>query len=156
MTKRKSNKKKRPIAVTLIAWVTITMILLRFFWVGQTVFGLKLFQNQFSLSLWGSNGVSDAGLDFIYGVARLVLGLIGIIVLIAFLRMRRWSWVALVMWVGLSLTIGLVRYFFSKPGNFTSADYFVLASDTVLAFLLNQADVQRIFGIRSDTGERLI
>jgi hypothetical protein len=155
MAKRKSNKKKRPIAVTLIALVTLAMILLRFFWVSQTVLDLKLVQNQFSLALWDSNGLSDAGLVFIYGVARMALGLVGIIVLIAFLRMRRWSWVALVIWVGFSLTIGLVRYFFSKPGNFTGADYFVMATDTVLAFLLNQADVQRIFGIRSDIGEHL-
>jgi hypothetical protein len=30
-----------------------------------------------------------------------------------------------------------------------------MASDTIIAFALNQADVQRIFRIRTDPGERL-
>jgi hypothetical protein len=79
----------------------------------------------------------------------LVLSLAGIVVLIGFLRMHRWSWVVLMAWTGISLTINLVEYFYSQP------NYAVMASNMIIAFALNQADVQRIFGIRMDLGERL-
>ena len=65
-------------------------------------------------------------------------------VLIAFLRLRRWSWILLMTWTGISLAISLVDYFYSRP------NYAVMASNVVIAFALNIADVQRIFGIRSD------
>jgi hypothetical protein len=53
------------------------------------------------------------------------------------------------VWTGISLTITLFDYFYSE------ANYIIMASDTIVAFALNQADVQRIFGIRTDPGERL-
>ena len=40
----------------------------------------------------------------------LAIGLV--IVLIGFLRMRRWSWVMLMSWVGFSMVVGLVEYFY--------------------------------------------
>ena len=40
--------------------------------------------------------------------AYAVLSLSGIIVLIGFLRMKKWSWVVLMVWTGISLTITLV------------------------------------------------
>ena len=81
--------------------------------------------------------------------AYAVLSLGGIIVLIGFLRMKRWSWVVLMVWTGISLTISLFDYFYSET------NYIIMASDTIVALALSQADVQRIFGIRMDPGERL-
>ena len=79
----------------------------------------------------------------------LVLSLAGILVLIGFLRLRRWSWVLLMAWTGASLVISLVDYFYSNP------NYAVMASNVIIAFTLNITDVQRIYGIRRDDGSRL-
>ena len=73
----------------------------------------------------------------------------GIVVLIGFLRLRRWSWVLLMAWTGVSLIISLVDYFYSH------ANYAVMASNVIIAFALNITDVQRIFGIRRDDGSSL-
>jgi hypothetical protein len=70
---------------------------------------------------------------------------------LGFLRMRRWSWVFLMTWVGFSMVVGLEDYFY-----FGSPNYVIMASDVIIAFALSQSDVQRIFGIRSDTGENVI
>jgi hypothetical protein len=78
-----------------------------------------------------------------------VLSLAGIFVLIGFLRLRRWSWVLLMAWTGLSLIISLVDYFYSHP------NYVVMASNVIIAFALNITDVQRIYGIRRDDGSPL-
>ena len=61
----------------------------------------------------------------------LAIGLV--IVLIGFLRMRRWSWVVLMSWVGISMVTGLVDYFYSGHPN-----YVIMASDVVIAFALSQ------------------
>ncbi len=78
----------------------------------------------------------------------LVLSLAGIVVLIGFLRLRRWSWVLLMAWTGVSLIISLVDYFYSHP------NYAVMASNVIIAFALNITDVQRIYGIRRDDGSQ--
>jgi hypothetical protein len=44
----------------------------------------------------------------------------------------------------------LINYFYSHP------NYLVMASNTIIIFGLNQADVLRIFRIRIDEGERLL
>ena len=72
---------------------------------------------------------------------------IGIVVLIGFLRVRRWAWVVLMAWTGGSLAIGLIQYFYSNP------NYLVMASNAVIALALNQVDVQRIFHIRIEQNE---
>ena len=60
-----------------------------------------------------------------------MLSLAGIVVLIGFLRLRRWSWVLLMVWTGISLVISLVDYFYSHP------NYAVMASNVIIAFALN-------------------
>jgi hypothetical protein len=73
-----------------------------------------------------------------------VLSIAGVIVLVGFLRLKRWSWILLMAWTGASLIISLVDYFYSRP------NYIVMASNVIIAFALNMTEVQRIFGIRSD------
>ena len=69
--------------------------------------------------------------------------------LIGFLRLHRWAWVLLMAWTGVSLTITLINYFYSRP------NYLVMASNIIIAFALSQAEVQRIFRIRTDQGEQI-
>ena len=78
----------------------------------------------------------------------LIASLIGVVVLIGFLRLRPWAWVILMAWTGTSLALGLMEYFYSHP------NYLVMASNVVIALALNQVEVQRIFQIRVEQDEQ--
>jgi hypothetical protein len=146
--KRKSNRKKRPIAVTIIAFVAIGEILLRLYWVARTAIAYAIWEKGFPSPLWQSGGLTQAGSDVSLVAFRLLWFIVGSIVLIGLMRMKRWSWVTLIVWVGISLTIGIIRYFYRDGTSFGPADYAVMAADVVLVFVLNQSEVQRIYGIR--------
>jgi hypothetical protein len=151
-------KRKRPIAVTIIALLTLAMIFLRFYWVYEVIKGVEYtfeFLQRLPTIVFEGYAFTPEGYIYFVAVLRFLLGVVGLVVLASFLRMRRWSWVALMAWVAFSLSIGLVRYFFGAEDSFLTIDYLVMVTDTTLAILLNQADVQRIFGIRSDEGEQL-
>jgi hypothetical protein len=94
-------------------------------------------------------------MKFAAAAFRLLWLLVAIAVLIGLLRMRRWSWVVLVFWVSVSLSIGIIHYFYRSLSTFNPSDYAVMAADMVLVFALNQSDVQRIYGIRRDDVEHL-
>jgi hypothetical protein len=79
----------------------------------------------------------------------LVLSVAGVIVLIGFLRLRQWAWVVLMAWTGFSLAISLFNYFY------THANFVVMASNTIIALALNQAEVRDIFRIRTTDVEPL-
>ena len=151
--KRKRQRRKLPIAVTIIALLAVGEILLRLYWVTRTALHLDILVNGLPGPLWLTGGPTEAGVEFGVAAFRLLWALIGIAVYIALLRMRRWSWVVLVAWVGVSLTIGILRYFYRAVGNFGLSDYLVMTADMVLAFALNQSEVQRIYGIRRDDVE---
>jgi hypothetical protein len=147
-TNRKSNRKKRPIAVAIIALIAIGEILLRLYWVARTAIEYTIWEKGFPWPLWESGGLTQAGSDMSLAAFRLVWLAVGLVVLIGLTRMRRWSWVMLMAWVGMSLTIGIIRFFYRDASGFGPADFAVMAADVVLVFVLNQSDVQHIFGIR--------
>ncbi len=147
--RRKVWTKKRPIAVTVVAWGIVVLFLIRLYQVIQPLILHGVFQNGINGPLFAGMQLTPLGSALLTSGAYLVLSLAGIVVLIGFLRLHRWSWVMLMAWTGISLTITLISYFNHR------SNYLVLASDTIIAFALNQADVQRIFKIRTDTGEHL-
>ena len=75
-----------------------------------------------------------SGFELAYGVGSLVI-------LIGFLRRRRWAWVAAMTWVTVSLAVGLVRYFGDEPR------FLNMLAGVVLVLVLNLAAVHRAFGI---------
>jgi len=125
-------------------------VLLRIYWVVSTVVHLDLLEKGIPWPWWEAGGLTAAGAGMSVTVFRLLWVLVGIVVLVGLLRMRRWSWVLLMVWVGFSLAVGILHYFYRSGWAFGPFDYVVLAADMLLAFVLNQADVQRIYGIRSD------
>ncbi len=147
--RKKVWKKKRPIAVTIVAWGIVVLFLIRLYQVIEPLFRTKVFETGITSPLMAGMRFTPLGRDLFFSGVYLLLSLIGIVVLIGFLRMYRWAWVVLMAWTGVSLTITLINYFYSRP------NYLVMASNVVIAFALNQADVQRIFRIRTDPGERL-
>lgn len=89
------------------------------------------------------------GSTLLSSASYLILSLAGIVTLIGFLRLHRWSWVLLMAWTGVSLIISLGDYFYSH------ANYVVMASNVIIAFALNITDVQRMFGVRRENGSSL-
>ncbi len=142
-------KGKRPIAVTVIAWAIFILFLVRLYQVFEPLVISGAFESGFRGALFEGWLPTELGVAVFTSAAYALLSISGIVVLISFLRMKRWSWVVLMAWTFISLTITLFDYFYGEP------NYIVMASDTIIAFALNQADVQRIFRIRTDPGERL-
>ncbi len=145
MQKRKKVwTKKRPIAVTIVAWGIVVLFLTRLYQVIDPLIRMQVFQNGFTTPLIVGLRLTPLGRAVVTSGSYLILSLIGIVVLIGFLSLHRWAWVLLMAWTGVSLTITLINYFYSHP------NYLVMASNTIIIFALNQADVQRIFRIRMD------
>jgi len=147
--RKKSDKKKRPIAVTVIAAAIVVLFLIRLYQVFEPLIRNQVFINGITGPFFAGWKLTALGSAFLSSATYLVLSLAGIIVLIGFLRLRRWSWVLLMAWTGVSLIISLVDYFYSH------ANYAVMTSNVIIAFALNITDVQRIFGIRRDDGPSL-
>ena len=110
---------------------------------------MHVFENGFTTPLFQGVGPTPLGRAVLTSGAYLVQVIVGIVVLIGFLRLRRWAWVVLVAWTGISLCITLINYFYSRP------NFLVMASNAIIVFALSQADVQRIFRIRMDQGEHI-
>jgi hypothetical protein len=145
MSKRKKNdKKKRPIAVSVIAVAIVVLFLIHMLQVVTLLISENLFKGGITDSFIREWRLTEFGSALLSSATYLILSVAGIITLIGFLRLRRWSWVLLMSWTGLSLVISLVDYFYSH------ANYLVMASNVVIAFALNIPDVQRMFGIRRD------
>jgi hypothetical protein len=152
MFKRKKTKgKKRPIAVTVISIAIVVLFIVRLVQVFRPLYEIGMFQNGFMGPFITETGLTDEGRALIGSIFYFTLAIGLVIVLIGFLRMRRWSWVMLMTWVGFSMVVGLVDYFYFEHPN-----YVIMASDVVIAFALSQADVARIFGVRTDIGENIL
>ena len=115
MVKRdKTDRKKSPIAVTVIAVAIVVLFLIRLYQVLD-----PLIRNGFSrtASLPRSSlawKLTTLGIALLSSATYLLLSIAGIVVLVGFLRLRRWSWVLLMAWTGVSLIISLVDYFYSS------------------------------------------
>lgn len=144
--RKKSDKKKRPVAVTVISVAIVVLFLIRLYQVYEPLIRNNIFRNGITNPLFAGWRLTSLGSVILSSASYLVLALAGIFVLIGFLRLRRWSWVLLMAWTGVSLIISLVDYFYSNP------NYAVMASNVIIAFALNITEVQRIYGIRRDDG----
>jgi ABC-type multidrug transport system fused ATPase/permease subunit len=137
--------RKRPIAVTIVAWGIVVLFLVRLFQVFEPLIRMDVFGHGFQLTGPLTRGMilTPLGQTVLTSAVYLVLSVAGVIVLIGFLRLRQWAWVMLMAWTGFSLAISLFNYFY------THANYLVMASNTIIALALNQAEVRGIFRIRT-------
>jgi len=148
--RKKNNRKKRPIAVTVIAAAIVALFLIRLYQVFEPLIRQQIFQNGVAGPLFDGWRLTDLGRALLSSVTYFVLSATGIAVLIGFLRLRRWSWVLLMSWTGISLAITLVNYYYAQRLLGSQPNYAVMASNVIIAFALNMTEVQRIFGIRRD------
>lgn len=147
--RKKSFRKKGPVAVSVIAMAIVVLFLIRLYQVWKPLYRLHFLRDGFTGPLVIGVRLTTYGTLIVTSAIYLILALAGIVVLIGFLRLRRWSWVLLMAWTGVSLAISLLDYFYSRP------NYVVMASNVIIAFALNITDVQRIFKIRSDGEPKL-
>jgi hypothetical protein len=147
MKRRKSYRKKRPVAVGVIVIAIGVLFLVRLYQVVSPLVqgqGIRMGMTGPLLSGWR---LTALGSTLLTSLTYLLLSIAGIIVLIGLLRLRSWSWVVLMAWTAVSLIISLVNYFYSQ------ANYLVMACDVVIAFALNLPDIRRIFKIRRENGQ---
>ena len=145
--RKKVWKSKRPIAVTIVAWGIVLLFLVRLYQVFQPLIRVGIFEDGINGPLMTGVRLTPLGNVVVVSASYLLQVLVGIVVLIGFLRLHRWAWVMLMAWTGVSLFIALLDYFYSRP------NYVVMASDVIIAVALSQSDVQRIFRIRMDPDE---
>jgi hypothetical protein len=81
------------------------------------------------------------GLDsFSTGAYALLIAAAGLVVAYGLLRLRRWAWVATMLWVGLAMAEQLLFYLRNEDTN-----YVVMAVSIIQVFYLNLSDVQAAF-----------
>lgn len=142
--------RKRPIAVTVVAWGIVILFLIRLYQVFQPLLRMGILQNGLGGPLTVGMRPTPLGVAVAISAGYLLQVLAGIVVLIGFLRLHRWAWVLMMAWTGASLLITLINYFYSRP------NYLIMASDVIIAVALSQSDVQRIFRVRTDQNESAI
>jgi len=147
--RKKVWTKKRPIAVTIVALGILVLFIVRLVQVFQPLLRMNVFENGLGRPLADGLRLTALGAAVLTSAVYLLASLIGMVVLIGFLRVRRWAWVVLMAWTGSSLAVGLIDYFYSNP------NYLVMASNAVIALALNQVEVQRIFQIRIEPDDQL-
>jgi hypothetical protein len=145
--RKKSSRTKRPAEVTVIAAAVIVLSLARFYRALSPLVQQGVFRNGLSGPLYVNGSLTQLGWDVVSGIYYFLLAVGLVVTLIGFLRLRRWSWLVLMVWTGFSLAYSLWQYFGGQP------NYLVMASDTVIALAPSQRDVQLAFGIRSATQE---
>jgi hypothetical protein len=145
--RKKVWKSKRPMAVTIVAWGIVLLFVVRLYQVFQPLLRMDLLEDGIHGPLVRGIWLTPVGDAVAVSASYLLQVLVGIVVLIGFLRLQRWAWVVLMAWTAASLSITLINYFYSRP------NYLVMASDVIIAFALSQSDVQRIFKIRMDPDE---
>ena len=146
--RKKVWTKKRPIPVTIVAWGIVILFVVRLVQVFQPLIRMNVLEDGLGRPLTVGLRLTPLGSAVLTSAVYLLASLIGIVVLIGFLQVRRWAWVVLMAWTGSSLAIGLIEYFYSHP------NYLVMASNAVIALALNQVEVQRIFQIRIEQDEQ--
>jgi hypothetical protein len=118
-------RERRPVAVTLVAVLTL---IVGAYGIGHGILVL----------------VRGGSASFLAeGAFDLVLSAFGVAIGVAALRMRRWSWVALMSWALVGLVHQLLRRFF-----YDNPDYLSMALDTVVVLVLTPLDVQIAFRAR--------
>lgn len=145
--RQKVWERKRPVAVTIVAWGIVVLFLIRLYQVFEPLIRMDIFKHGIDGPMMTGVRLTPLGDVMVVSASYLVQVLVGIVVLIGFLRLHRWAWVMLMAWTGVSLGITLINYFYSRP------NYLVMASDVIIAVALSQSDVQRIFRIRMDPNE---
>jgi hypothetical protein len=123
--------RRRPFGVKVIIVLQIISIFglllaLIALWVGPEV----------QLDIWTNYG---PGLEVPVSVVGVTVVVLQLVILIGFIRLRRWAWYLVIVLAGVSLAVNLWRYFAGLP------DYLSMVTNVLTVLYLNQREVQQAF-----------
>lgn len=118
-----SVERSRPFGVTIIAIVQLANSVVAMLPTGVTSHELR-------------NMVGEVGY---LQIANPVFGILGLAVAVGLWRLRRWAWVAIMLWTGVNMAAALHAYWNGYP-HFLS-----MALSVIQVFYLNMREVQVVF-----------
>lgn len=140
---------KRPVAVTVVAVITLVAAILAVALVVAAMGPGGLWEEARNEPLLAGLRPTETGEQFLRAAMQLTFGVVTIALSIGLFGIRRWAWVGLMAWTGMNLALNLVRYWYKQP------DYLSILFDVIVIFTLNLAEVQEAFGIRRRTDDVL-
>lgn len=141
--KRRSLKRPAPVTTAALAALLVTIAYL--VQVAEPL--LRGGIPQYHLLAPVTGRLSELQAAYLIGIADLLLGLIALVLVFSLLAMRRWAWVALMLWASFNMTLNLIRFLYGQPR------YILTLLSVVMVFALAQGDVRHAFGIRLGPNE---
>jgi uncharacterized membrane protein (DUF2068 family) len=99
-----------------------------------------------SYVLTASDVTAHRATDLAVQLGGLAIAGVGLLIAVGLWQLRRWAWIATMIWTGFNLATALLAYVNGQP------EYGVMAVEVAVVFYLNQREVQRAFGQRGDAG----
>ncbi|MGC8856393.1 MAG: hypothetical protein ACP5QU_06305 [Anaerolineae bacterium] len=132
---------KRPIPVTLVGFIALGVAGFHFYQGADWLWRASGLWQDFPASLQNLNAEE---LHFFFrSVLKVGLSFLALVILFNFFRLRRWSWLALTLWITVYMIVDLFTYLYAQ------ANFLSMAINSLLTFLLIQSDVQLAFGLLS-------
>lgn len=95
---------------------------------------------------WVSGGdLTPLATQLLVGAYYLLAAVVMAVILLGFVRLRRWAWSGLMLWCGLNLVVGLARLleYGGQPQLYTT-----LFTSALVVLILNLEVIQSTFGLR--------
>ena len=153
MTPTQAPPTKRPLAITIVGILIFVsallnvmlgaLFLLTMDWgaPAQDVVALQNASDAFKPIVNDLDTALDGMMYLVLGVVQLILG-------VGFWQLKRWAWAGLMSWQALKLLIDIANFW-----SLSAPPVFSLLFSILLVFMLNQADVRRVFQVRKLTDE---
>ncbi len=141
--KRRSLKRPAPVTIAALAALLVTIAYL--VQVAEPLLRGGITQSHILAPVTGP--LSEQQAAYLIGIADLLLGLIALVLVFSLMAMRRWAWVALMLWASFNMTINLIRFLYGQPR------YILTLLSVIMVFALAQGDVRQAFGIRLGPNE---
>jgi len=138
-------KSSRPGSVVVAGWCAILAVPLILVRVTQVLMGGQLIAAIGAGVTDPASWLSSQGIDRLALMLIAPLALLSLVAGIAILRLKRWAWVVLMLFLVLALLLNLVRSYFQQP------EYGLMLIYAVLVLILNQPDIRQAFRIGRPT-----
>jgi hypothetical protein len=140
---------KRPVAITIVGLIAVIAALVYFLRAFLLLEGLQFFEKGLPGPVFQGYALTEAGAQWVSALYYLVVSIGAYLIAIGLLRMSRWSWIAFMSWAGFNMVVGLLHHLYDR----SDSNYVYLFLSVVVVFILNQAEIQRLFGIQTKTAE---
>jgi hypothetical protein len=127
--------------VVVAGWFAILAVPLILLRISSLLLTGDTFRSMVSTTADPTAWVSNQGLETLVMLLVGPIALISLVSGIAILRMKRWAWVVLMLFLVLALILNLARSYLHTP------EYGLMLIYSVLALVLNQPDVRKAFRI---------